>query len=78
MDADDVGVGKAMAAGGLTAQVIERDRIGADFGRQELEGDLLAQALILRQPDFAHAAAAQGADQREATRSDFPTRLQWT
>src|SRR5438876_953542 len=69
-------MGEPVAAGSLTPQIIQRRGIAADFRRQKFQSDRLVQPLILRQPDFPHAAAAQWLDQSEAAAPDSLARLQ--
>jgi len=77
VDTDDVGMREPVTAGSLPSEVIQRDRVCSNFRWQRFECDRLAQPFILRQPDFAHAAPAQRADQSEAAGADGLARLQW-
>ena len=72
VDADDARVGELEAAARLALEVVERGGIEVDRVGQELERHLALEPLVLRQPDDAHAAAAQDAPQDIAAENALP------
>ncbi len=66
VDADDVVMVELQAALGLPLHVADRLPVMHDDIGQNLDGDLLLELRVLRQPDDAHAAAPQHARQDEA------------
>ena len=77
VNADDVGMGQFVAAGGFAAQIIQSARIAANFRRQELQRHRFPQPFIPGQPDLAHAAAPQAFDEDKPPPRKSLFRLQW-